>query len=76
MPTCPGCDKTISYDELRAHERYCRALWTDGGLGNRAAVSLESRLESLERGISFYRERLDSDGEDDVARSTTELASK
>lgn len=29
MPTCPGCERPVSYEELPPHVRACRWVWSE-----------------------------------------------
>jgi hypothetical protein len=41
MPICPGCGKSVAYNQLSLHERYCPEL-TD-------TLDARSEIESLDR---------------------------
>ena len=51
MPICPGCERSVPYDRLDVHERYCGDIW---GQSSPAAIALERldrRLQRIEADI-------------------------
>lgn len=51
MPICPGCERTVSYDRLDSHERYCDGIWSATRAGSRSLERMERRITALENRI-------------------------
>ena len=48
MPICPGCERSIPYDRLDVHERYCGEIWGKRPAGAGAIEMLDRRLQRIE----------------------------
>lgn len=55
MPICPGCERSVPYDRLDVHERYCGGIW---GQSSPAAVALERLDRRLQRMEDDVEQRL------------------
>ena len=55
MPICPGCERSVPYDRLDVHERYCGGIW---GQPSPAAVAIERLDRRLQRSEDDVEERL------------------
>lgn len=61
MPICPGCERTIPYDQLDLHERYCGEIRT--GSGAESLQRLDERLTELESRLEDRLRNLEPGGE-------------
>lgn len=61
MPTCPGCEQTIPYDQLRVHERHCPALHGGDAPDRLDATASDRRLTNMERRIERRLRRLEAE---------------
>lgn len=63
MPTCPGCEKELSYERLDIHQRYCGGIWSKAEMERsperieRRLVNLETRLDERLRTLEADRDR-------------------
>ncbi|MFB6166181.1 MAG: hypothetical protein ABEJ31_13555 [Haloarculaceae archaeon] len=53
MPTCPGCEQSLSYERLPAHERTCPDIHG----GDRETLA---QVERVERRLVAVERRLDA----------------
>lgn len=48
MPICPGCERSVAYDRLDLHERYCGGIWGEPAPAPAVMERIERRLQRLE----------------------------
>lgn len=48
MPICPGCERSVPYERLDVHERYCGGIWGQPSPAAAAIERLDRRLQELE----------------------------
>ena len=48
MPICPGCERSVPYDRLDLHERYCGGIWGQPSAAAVAVEKLDRRLQRIE----------------------------
>jgi predicted RNase H-like nuclease (RuvC/YqgF family) len=48
MPICPGCERSISYDELVIHEQHCDGISGSSKDRSQTAERLDRRLSDVE----------------------------
>jgi len=48
MPICPGCERSVPYDRLDVHERYCGGIWGQPSAAAIAVEKLDRRLQRIE----------------------------
>lgn len=47
MPICPGCERSVPYDQLDVHERYCDGIWGQDSDTATAVERLDRRLQQF-----------------------------
>lgn len=63
MPTCPGCERRVSYDRLDVHQRYCDGIRGADWIDERSIERLEHRLANVERLLASRFEQFETDVE-------------
>lgn len=51
MPICPGCERSVPYDRLDVHERYCGGIWGQPSPAALAVEKLDRRLQRIEADV-------------------------
>lgn len=79
MPTCPGCQQHVSYDQLAYHERRCPGLQRTTSPDSESIQRLESRVEDVRSELDGRLRTLEARvgattarGEDDTAERLRE----
>lgn len=62
MPTCPGCEKELSYERLVVHQRHCGGIWSEDEM-KRSPERIECRLVDLETRLIERLRTLEADHE-------------
>ena len=59
MPICPGCERSVPYDRLDLHERYCGGIWGQPSAAPVAVEKLDQRLQRIEADLERRLARLE-----------------
>ena len=59
MPICPGCERSVPYDRLDVHQRYCGGIWGESSPAAVAIERLDRRLKRIEEDVEERLVRLD-----------------
>ena len=59
MPICPGCERSVPYDRLDVHERYCGGIWGQSSPAAIAIERLDRRLQRIEEDVEERLVKLD-----------------
>lgn len=74
MPTCPGCERFVTYDQLASHQRHCWALHGGDKASHERLKQLERRIDTVERRlrrrIRALEEELDAEPRVDLDSPT------
>ena len=62
MPICPGCERSVPYDRLDVHQRYCGGIWGESSPAAVAIERLDRRLRRIEDDIEQRLVKLDRRG--------------
>lgn len=61
MPICPGCERRVSYDDLRRHVKYCPDVHEGDEEALTAVESVDDRLSDVERRLIRRISRLEAE---------------
>ena len=59
MPICPGCERSVPYDRLDVHQRYCGGIWGETSPAAVAIERLDRRLKQIEEDVEERLVKLD-----------------
>lgn len=61
MPICPGCERSVSYDRLDLHQRYCEGIKGAELDRARAVERLDQRLAAVEMRLDRRLRNIETD---------------
>lgn len=61
MPTCPGCERSVSYDRLEPHLEYCADLSDGDRKTMTALMDLDERISETEMRLDRRISRLEAE---------------